>query len=578
MQNTARLYDPVRRYLTTAATPVCMKILKLWEECQYRELVSLKVRPQDYQTAGAYLTDAQAVAFFKKNADIEAGIDTRKAAWEGWLQGNAQCLVTNKKLRAWCDGASPDHFMLRIQEFILDVKRQVTWWFGGNFSDPDAGFPACFTPKFGPGSTVSCRGRTATVADKMSISPHCTTRLIDLLKHHPMFEETAWARALLDRRLLGYEDGSLSGFVPCDFSEWTSVPKNALTQRGIGMGVDVSLSYQLATGAWMKSCFRNRGWDLRIQQPIHRELAREGSITRNWSTIDLKNASNTVSIELVNRCVPPLLKEWLNILRETHVRKDGDLFRCELFSSMGNGFTFELESVLFMSVCQVVLRRLGLPHKGGTDVFVYGDDLIVPTSAATEVIAALQLCGFEINESKTFVDGPFRESCGGDFWCGEPVRAHELEKFPTTPAEHMALANGLRRAGAVYRDDFLHRDHFRNAWASVLDCLPSAIRECRGPKDLGDLVIHDPDTTRWITRWKHGIRSLRTWSPVTVPRGQRSGGSVLEWDNFYPLVKFATVLSGRGDSPMTGGRDTDIGLVPRSPFAAGYRHKWVPFS
>jgi hypothetical protein len=84
----------------------------------------------------------------------------------------------------------------------------------------------------------------------------------------------------------------------------------------------------------------------------------------------------------------------------------------EKISSMGNGFTFALESLIFGALVRCAIRRTGSVKKSA----VYGDDLIVPVTAAPYLKTLLEYFGFQLNEDKSFAAGPFRESCGKDFY------------------------------------------------------------------------------------------------------------------------------------------------------------------
>jgi hypothetical protein len=85
---------------------------------------------------------------------------------------------------------------------------------------------------------------------------------------------------------------------------------------------------------------------------------------------------------------------------------------------MGSGHTFPLQTVLFYSIVKAVVELMGSNAK----VNVYGDDIIFPSQYSWYVVTALRNLGFSINDDKSFVDGPFRESCGGDYHTGVDVR------------------------------------------------------------------------------------------------------------------------------------------------------------
>lgn len=274
------------------------------------------------------------------------------------------------------------------------------------------------------------------------------------------------------------------------------------------------------------------------------------------ATIDLSNASDTICKTLVKVLLPPKWFSLLDSLRATHTLIEGKWVKLEKFSSMGNGFTFELETLLFSSLARAVLLFKGYDARLGEDVLTYGDDIIVPTSFASDVVAVLKYFGFEPNMDKTFIEGPFRESCGGDYFQGKAVRPYFLKENPCAPEDLINVANGLRELATDYRDNVLGHHFSTSAWFCVLDALPTTIRNCRGPKDLGDTVIHDyPET--WSTRTRNSIRYIRSYRPT---RSERVG-----WEHWRPDVVLAASLYGIGDgrrNPLDLGGVTPRGSRP----------------
>jgi hypothetical protein len=542
-----------------------LDLLKKLGSEDWEALVRAKVSPGGYTNAQHYFLDAQAAAFFNKNASLEVQIDREEVAFQKWKDAEAQCARTNAFLSRVLDGPS-DRETEVVREFLLRVRKRVRWWMGP--------VPASLQGRFGPGVTLCCRGQLATAADKMSVKPTTTLSSLDITRH--LWEETAWGRAIVARSLRGervYEDGVLSYVSVVDAAKWMSVPKNALTDRSIEIGPSLNVFYQLAVGKRLKESFARKGWDLRHAADLHRRLACEASITGSHATIDLSSASDTVSRLLVKALVP---SEWFDLLDRLRTKRtetrEGTFF-LEKFSGMGNGYTFELESVLFMAICQEVLSTFGHGSFPGIEISVFGDDIIVPTALAQKCVQALKLLGFETNASKTFVEGPFRESCGGDFFAGKAVRPHYAKKIPENPQEWIALANGIRRAAQVHFGELDRFSAHGAAWIRVLDAIPSSIRACRGPVDLGDIVLHD-DRERWTTQTRNSIRYIRTFSPFVAREGSRKGGAVVEMDNFWPEVQLATVLAGKAETDPKG---RVVGVIPRNS-VTGYKHKWVPYS
>lgn len=211
----------------------------------------------------------------------------------------------------------------------------------------------------------------------------------------------------------------------------TTVPKDAEKDRAIAIEPSGNMYLQLAVGTHLKRRLKSAaGIDLH-DQTLNQRLARVGSFTTLLSTIDLKRASDSISMRIVEELLPSDWYRFLCDLRSPVGTIDGiSHFKWEKFSSMGNGFTFELESLLFYCIVVSTLQcNLGTPV-----VSVYGDDLIVPTPKYSDITTALQQCGFTINEKKSCHTGNFRESCGGFYYKGAsvwPIRPKKpIENLP----------------------------------------------------------------------------------------------------------------------------------------------------
>jgi hypothetical protein len=134
-------------------------------------------------------------------------------------------------------------------------------------------------------------------------------------------------------------------------------------------------------------------------------------------TVDLSSASDSVTIELVRRVLPPDWFYYLDLVRSKQTDVDGVAHVNEMFSSMGNGFTFELESLLFLAITRAVAFFGGVRGQ----ISVYGDDIIAPSELSQNLTSALAFCGFRLNDSKSFWTGSFRESCGKHWYGGRDV-------------------------------------------------------------------------------------------------------------------------------------------------------------
>lgn len=238
----------------------------------------------------------------------------------------------------------------------------------------------------------------------------------------------------------------------------------------------------------------------------------------------------------------------------------------QMFSSMGNGYTFELETLIFAALAHACGGKVG------QDTFVYGDDILVPTEISADVLALLRYSGFTPNQKKTFTTGHFRESCGGDFLMGHDVRPLFLKENPNGPSDWIVIANSLWDWSIKWSMPELAA--VRN---SVLNLIPAEIRRCRGPKELGSLVIWDHEKS-WSYVERSSQRFFRVWRPVSrrmylrVVRGSRVTSSTFRG----PQRVYTFSESGVAIAAAILGLPSD-GLIPRDSVES-YRFGRVPFS
>jgi hypothetical protein len=202
------------------------------------------------------------------------------------------------------------------------------------------------------------------------------------------------------------------------------VPKTYKTHRPIVVEPLLNGLAQKGIGKFLKERAMRFGLNLR-DQTINKSLAFEGSMTNNLATIDLSSASDCISISVVFDLLPLPWAEFLSTYRTGCVSDRDKNYSMEKFSSMGNGFTFELESIIFYSLAFGCCQFLDLDYR---KVSTFGDDIIIPTEAYELLALALEYCGFIINHEKSFASGPFRESCGADWLNGMDIRPFYLKE------------------------------------------------------------------------------------------------------------------------------------------------------
>lgn len=508
---------------------------------EWDQLANLTVDPNKYLDWRAYLLDAQAVQFLKKYPGLPTTVDRAQVALDNWLSCEKQCFQSNVRLRPYLSSEGEPPLEVAddgISEFFRDVRKTIRRWIG---SRP----PYQVIGRFGPGATFADKGTKSTIAHKIVSDPTTTAGALGFIPE--FWRHTAWARFVS-------KSGASIDLV--DGNRFLTVPKDATKDRPIAVEPSINVFYQLAYGGVLRSRLLKAGFDLDEGQELHRRLAKEGSQTGSLATIDLSNASDTVSYNLVKLLLPAAWFKDLVALRSPKTLVNGRWRLLEKFSSMGNGYTFELETLIFAALCYVSMQRQGISPLPGKNIGCYGDDIILPVPAVRGVVAVLKFCGLTPNMRKTHVDGVFRESCGGDYFNGFPVRSFFLKKEPENPQTWISVANGIKRTF----DLLGQRADDVPAWGYALSRIPQRIRRLRGPQDLGDIVIHDEES-RWVQKRRHCLRWIKTWGPATYREVDVSG--------FHPDVHLACALYG---VRLRSGKFLALRNGVR-----GYREVWVGY-
>lgn len=538
--------------------PRSQELLKALGAEDYGTLAKASISPDDYVDPLVYFRDALAVSFLRKADFLPLGVDTAAAAKQLWYENEHRCFRTNRRLYALADleGSTPQSAL--ALEFFSRVKKKVHFLLG----EP----PTIKRGRFGPGSTQQHRGFGSVIPNKLSVPPTMTGNAWPFLS---VWGETAWARNCSGNTsasgLYSRSVGISLDEVPGNF--WESVHKTALIDRSIAMEPTFNGFYQLGVGDVMKQRLRVHGLlavptkhgyrvDLETDsQAVHRRLAREGSINGTLCTMDQTSASDLIAQSWIDLCTPYKWRHLWNSLRSPKTVIDGRPHILEKHSSMGNGYTFELETVMFLAIAMVVLEEEGIPYVLGETLSVYGDDLIAPTAAYEPLRLAFSFMGCIVNEKKSYHTGPFRESCGGDYFLGTPVRPIFLETDLVQPADFIVLANKLSRLV----DYFPSMRRVRNV---VLGYIPKDIRKCRGPVELGDIVIHERDRDTWQKKTRGFIRYVLTYQPVA---------------SHIPLVRWGSSCACTSSLYGVGPEGPTVNDEWRKATPSSHRISWVAY-
>lgn len=524
------------RFMEQLGTPRALTVAILARYGEVGQMQRLTLDPRQYDCAEAFRKDAQATAFLKKVPF--PGDDTARevAAVNDFLACEKVNAATNARLERYVDSQGP------FEPCDFPVIAFVEQW-RKEFQSVLGPLPSDLTPTFSGGATVGDPSIRCTAPDKLTSRPQFYPKSAFLMSH---LGETGWGRSWF-ARFGGYnwEPAISRGNV------FFTVPKNGVTHRGCCKEASAALSYQLPTGKVIRSRIKRAyGYDIRHSKPDHMRLAMLGSIAGVLCTLDLKSASNSLVYNLVKLLASPSWFAWLDALRAPFTFIDGRWQRLEMFSSMGNGFTFELETLVFWSLARTVCKSIG---SDPDTVRCFGDDLIAPNEAARPIMMALRFAGFTTNESKSFSDGWFRESCGGDYFRGVDVRPYSLEVFPTEPQHWISLHNGLQRQAPKEAAAVL---------PLIRGMVPRAIQQLSGPAWCGDVVFASDTWTEKLRPVKVSPTSEPTWVPMV--KGYVPVTRVLSWTHWWPSVQLASALIGQ----------SSVGVTPRD--VDGYQVRWVP--
>jgi len=195
------------------------------------------------------------------------------------------------------------------------------------------------------------------------------------------------------------------------------------------------------------------GIDLSKQADINRLLAKEGSCHGAFATIDSSSASDCVSRNMLKECIPQHMFKVLDFFRTPIAKVQNTFVTLHMMSTMGNAFNFPLQSIIFCAAIRAVYRQAGLKptrcDARAPNLGVFGDDLICVAKWAPRVLRFLEALGFMPNRLKTFIDGPFRESCGADYYNGVNIRGVYIKRL-TTPQDFYSAINGLLRWSSLH--------------------------------------------------------------------------------------------------------------------------------
>lgn len=470
------------RFFECVDSPVSLGAYLRVKHGEFDQLAEMSVDALDYANPADFYLDYQAVKLVSKLPTLPTSFDREKLAFEKFTEAEKVCEETNRRLI----GRSGEGYQAnpRVNAVFHRAQRKIAAILGDVPDLADLDF------RFGPGAAYGVRGETS-VYNKVLSTLECTDAMLPRLEEF-LTEFPGWIP---------------DGDHPVDIvpgSELTFVPKSAKIHRSICIEPLLNGLWQKGVGSFMRK--RLRRWGVNLDdQSVNQKLASVAHV-EGLSTIDFSSASDTIAYGLVLDLLPIDWVEFLDVARCSHYEYRGELREFHKFSSMGNAYTFELETLIFYALACGSMEAMGYPIKPGTNLSVYGDDVIIPRAVFDLFQEVCDHAGFSINLEKSFRDGPFFESCGCDYYLGTFVRP-------------ILLKRQLRTIGDLY--------YAANAVLEIqgrVEALTSASSHPRVSRAIGRLdSLH-----RWVvSRIPERLRFL-------VPYGSGDGGLVADFDVATP--------------------------------------------
>jgi len=301
--------------------------------------------------------------------------------------------------------------------------------------------------KFGKGANVSASG--VTHYQKL-YAGKITTANASLSYYHKLFS----SMNADERQASGLRSSAFGEIAIVAGSKLSFVAKNNTISRCICTEPTLEMFFQQGLDSFIRALLsRDFGINLDHQQARNARLALDGSVDGSFATIDLSSASDTISTAMLRDVCDGRFLAIMDSFRSKRVHlPNGELLDLHLFSSMGNGYTFSLQTLIFCVVVKVVYEMHSLPFIASStplsnldipDTYaVNGDDIVVVNHVFQDVCMLLSMLGFIPNPDKSFSTGYFRESCGVDAFRGANVRGIYI-KCLETPHDRYSAFNRL---------------------------------------------------------------------------------------------------------------------------------------
>lgn len=524
-------------------TPLSLALYIMLKHGEYAQLVSYDFDPDREVDANLVRDNLAAVSLLRKYRGFKTSIDTRQKAIDSFLAGEQQCAATNSRFR----NPLIDPLFKGINVYLHNAFTRKIEGILGNYKKEDF----FSLGSWGPGSTISITGNDTSAVRKFRCERQITSNLYALIKDELPNEYPNWFP----------NSDSVDKLIPVTCSELLTVHKNAMTDRTIFKESGITTWFQKSLGTSIRRRLMRHGYDLN-STTRSKEVARQGSLDGVSATVDFRNASNTISKLMIRESIRDNV--WFTLLdacrTPSYTLDKGKTFHTfEMFSSMGNGFTFELESLIFVAAAEAVHDYLGLGYE---NITVHGDDITINTEAYDLYRDFCEFLGFTINLTKSFAHSHFRESCGAYYYRGLDVKPLFLKDKSNDAKSIFRLANGINSLAHRYNNSDGRDLRFHQLHLYTVNKLPKALR-LYGASIQGDVCIHDDFDVVTPVISGDGLEGYLVPSLIDVPVSLESTSpAVLLARLWYPSKE------------MSYGNKTNLRVVTRTACKVVFVHQW----
>jgi len=504
----------IRKFLQAIDSPRSLAVWLLYENKEHAQLADLEINPSDYNVPSQFDDDYMATSLLSKHKDLGLSADREKAAYEKFEKFELLCCRTNARFRDL--GADPLFNGPAVWLHPV-VKRKISELLGEFTAEEFISMP-----DWGPGATTLIKRLEASSPIKFQREAGITRDLHSFIS--PWFSTAypLWAGHL--DTLGSYPEFQVGNKV-------ITVAKTAAIDRVIAIEPGLNLWFQLSIGNMIRRRMLRAGINLR-DQGRNQQLAKVGSVTSTLATVDLSSASDSISYAVAEELLPERWFRVMDVCRSSYGMLNGHQVRWKKFSSMGNGFTFPLESLIFYSIAKACCEYVGSEFNPGT----YGDDVIVPTSAFSLFSTMMEFYGFVLNTKKSHVGSYFRESCGAHYFRGVDVKPIYLKGKLSNIFTVYRFCNAIRRLAHDRGQNLCCDARFRSVVNLLVSSVPKALR-LKIPEGFGDVGFisnfHEASPRR-CTGWVEGFQVP---SLVSIRKDRWFDGLGFQLSSLWHLAK-----------------------------------------